>query len=155
MKKLRRVSFTKEGYNKLKEDYKNLTEKRVEAVITLQQARELGDLSENGLYKAARSTLSSIDNRLGRIDILIKIAEVNDSIPNGVVGIGSKVILWDGKQKKELTVVGEYEADPLNKRISNISPIGSMLIGKKEGETIIVDTPSGRIVYKIEKIKNN
>jgi len=151
MAKIWTIQFTKEGYEKIKKDYDELLAKRKPAVLVLKEARELGDLSENGLYKAARANLSSIDNRLRRLDNMIKRGEVVNPV-KGVVGIGSKVIVSDGKMKKEFSIVGEQEADPLNHKISNVSPIGKALLGKKVGDSVVIEIPSGKLTYKILEI---
>lgn len=151
MQRLRRIPFTKDGFDKIKSDYEKIKSSRPEAVETLRRARDLGDLSENGLYKAARSNLSSIDSRLSRLEILIKLADVQEA-EKGTIGLGSKVKLKNDDLIVEYIIVGEYEADPTSKKISTISPIGKVLVGKKAGEKVIVQLPTKRVEYEILEI---
>lgn len=146
------IKFTKIGLENLKKEYKSISDTKKDAIQTLRRARELGDLSENGFYKAAKIKVFSINLNLNRLSRLIKLAEVIDRPQKGIVDIGSKVILDDGKNIREFNIVGEYEADPMSGKISNKSPIGKVLIGKKIGDIIKVNAPNGEIVYKIIKI---
>jgi|SRR3989344_346760 len=149
-----RIPFTKEGYENVKKEYKQVLEKRPEAVKTLSRARELGDLSENGLYKAARANLSMLDSRLRHLEMLVKNGVVAEKTKEGIVGLGSKVVIMSGEKTTDFIIVGRFEADPSKGKISNVSPIGRELIGKREGESINVKTPKGEIAYKIIKIIN-
>lgn len=151
-RKLVKIPFTKQGFEDLKKQYEEILSSREDAVKTLAAARELGDLSENGLYKAARARLSGIDANLRRLHNLIKLADVVEKPTKGIVGIGSTVTVSDGKNKREFNIVGRFEANPAENKISDISPLGNALINKKEDETIEVNTPSGKINYKILKI---
>ncbi|RJQ26185.1 transcription elongation factor GreA [Candidatus Parcubacteria bacterium] len=152
MRKLRRIPFTKEGLENLKIEYQKILDERPNAVKTLADARELGDLSENGLYKAARARLSSIDANLRRIDITIKLAEVEEP-EKGIVGVGSKVFVNDGEKNRDFSVVGKYETDPLRSKVSDESPIGRALMNKKVGDVVNIHTPKGKISFKILKIE--
>lgn len=144
--------FTKEGYIKLKEEYAKLQQERKQAVLTLKAARELGDLSENGLYKAARAQLSSIDYRLERMKYQIAVGIVSQKPSGQKAEIGSTVTLKRKSSLRTVTIVGDLEADPLNNKISYRSPIGKELIGKTVGDIIVVQTPAGRHQYVVEKI---
>ncbi len=152
MKIIKKFIFTKEGYNEQKSKRDKLYEERKEAVKTLKAARELGDLSENGLYKAARARLSSIDNRLNRIEGLLKFGVIAEKPKQGTAGIGSCVHLDKNHNLYKYYLVGDYEADPINGKISHISPLGKQIIGKKEGDIINIKAPIGTITYKIKKI---
>lgn len=154
MNKPQNIFFTKEGFDNLKKEYQKLFESRPEAVKTLKVAREMGDLSENGFYKAARSKLSSIDYNLRRLNSLIKQAKVSEKPRQGIAGIGSKITFTDGKTTRSFTIVGRYESDPSENKISNASPIGRALVGKRIGEDVRINTPSGETVYKILEINN-
>lgn len=154
MNKLASISFTKEGYENLKKEYENIFNARPDAVKTLSKAREMGDLSENGFYKAAKARLSSIDSNLRRLKILIKNAKVADKPhKEGIVGFGNKVTVNDGKINREFNIVGRYESNPAKDKISDVSPIGRALIGKKVEDVVKVNTPKGEIIYKIIKVK--
>lgn len=152
MKQLKRIPFTKEGFEKIKFDYEALKSSRPEAVETLRRARDLGDLSENGLYKAARAQLSSIDSRLSRLEILIKLADVQESKP-GIIGVGSRVSLREGDNETTYVIVGEYEVNPKEKKISTASPIGRALVGKKVGDTVEISLPTKKFNLTIKSIE--
>lgn len=152
MKQLRRIPFTKEGLDKIKFDYEKIKSSRPEAVETLRRARDLGDLSENGLYKAARAQLSSIDARLLRLEMLIKLADVQESKP-GIIGVGSRVALREGGNEITYIIVGEYEANPKEKKISTASPIGRALVGKKVGDTVEISLPTKKFNLTIKSIE--
>ena len=149
----RRIPFTQEGYDKLLEEKKKLISERPEAVDHLRKAREMGDLSENGYYKASRSRLSTLDARLRHLEKLIRFGRVVQSANTGFVDIGSTVTIVDGGKESTYTVVGGYESDPSQKTISHLSPIGKALMGKKEGEIVQVETPTGTRTIQIQKIK--
>lgn len=144
--------ITQEGLDKLKEDLKKYQALRPEAVLNLKTAREMGDLSENAAYHAARQRLSQIDYHIRTFTYQIKMSQVVNSISNGTVQIGSSVIIDDGKGKKEFHIVGGYESDPNQGKISVFSPIGKALLGKKTGEEVKVQIPAGEIVYIIKSV---
>lgn len=147
-RQIKRIPVTKEGYEELKKELAKLKADRPNAVNTLAEARSMGDLSENGLYTAAKSRLRSIDSQIFRLDIQIKLAEIIEPKAD-VAGIGSIVIVEAGGAKKTFFIVGDYEADPLNGKISQNSPLGKALIGKKVGETAEFHAPSGKISYVV------
>ncbi|OIP57119.1 MAG: transcription elongation factor GreA [Candidatus Levybacteria bacterium CG_4_10_14_0_2_um_filter_36_16] len=153
IRKIYPISFTKEGLDKIKKDYETLLRTRPDAVKTLSDARNLGDLSENGLYKSARSRLSGIDANLRRLKNIIKFAVVRTSSNNGIIGIGSTVEIFDGKDNKTFRIVGTYESNPKTNSISVKSPIGHALVGKKVGDHTVVRTPKGPISYKILSVQ--
>jgi len=151
MKTIKRIPVTREGFENLKKELENLTKERPQAVKNLSEARNMGDLSENGLYTAAKSRLRSIDSQMFRLDIQIKLADVIEGGGNAI-SIGSKVIVKDGDAKKEFHVVGDYEANPREGKISQYSPLGRALMGKKKGEIAVFEAPSGKISYTILSI---
>ena len=151
LKKIKPIPFTQDGLEKIKKEYKEVLIARKGAVANLKTARDMGDLSENGLYKAARVRLSQIDNQLNRLDAMIKLARVEE-VPVGMVGIGSHVVVTSANQTITFTIVGGYESDPVNHKISNNSPIGRALIGKSVGESVIVEVPAGKAEYTITQI---
>ncbi len=152
MRKIKKIPVTKEGFEKLQKELLNLKTLRPQAVETLSEARKLGDLSENGLYTAAKMRLRSIDSQIFRINAQIKLADIIEENKSGVVGLGSKVKVSDGKSKRLFYIVGDYEADPLNGKITSNSPIGKSLMRKKVRDEILVKTPSGMVKYKILEI---
>lgn len=147
-----RIIFTQKGYDDLLKTKEKLLSERPEAVKNLREAREMGDLSENGYYKAARARLSFLDSRLGNNQRLIRLAEIKKTTDSDAIEIGSKVFLTNGKTKVEYMLVGSYESDPAKKAISHLSPLGKALIGKKIKERVEVITPSGQTIYTILKI---
>lgn len=145
------IFFTNQGFKKVKNEYEELIEKRKDAVSTLRRAREMGDLSENGLYKAAKFELGNIDRTLRRLTHFINKGVIATK-PKGKIGIGSKVIVTEKTKKKEFEIVGDFEAVPSENKISSNSPLGKALMNMKEDEAFEIDTPAGKKSYKILKI---
>lgn len=144
--------FTKAGFEKLQKEYDLLVKERVLAVLDLQKARAMGDLSENGYYKAARQKLTTIDRNLRQSLHLLEKGVVVEKASATVVGIGCVVTLQNGKVEMTYTIVGDVEADPGKKKISLLSPLGRFLAGKRAGDEVQVETPSGVNIYKILRI---
>ena len=140
IKKPNNIIFTKSGYNSLQPKIDELFKKRERVLIELQRAREQGDLSENGAYKAARFELGDTDRAIRQLQHQIKYGKAAQPPVNGIIGVGSTVQLMraDGKEFS-YTIVGTYEADPMNGKISIESPMGKTLIGKKVNEVIEVN----------------
>lgn len=149
----KKIYFTKEGFIDLQKEYQKFVTDRKPAVEDLRRAREMGDLSENGYYRAAKFKLSSIDYNLRRLSRLIKNAVIVESIIKDIINVGSKVTLKIDNKKVEYLIVGGYESDPSDGKISHLSPLGKALIGKRVNEEVIISTPSGKISYKIVKIE--
>ncbi len=155
MNPINSVIITKEGLNKLKAEYDELLAKRQLAVDRVAKAREMGDLSENAEYQSAREELSFMDGRLAELEEMLKDAKIVAS-GNGhrsQVGVGCKVTVHVNGKKDIFFVVGEWEANPMEKKISHVSPLGQALIGKKVGEKVDVEAPVGKIVYTIVSIE--
>jgi len=146
------IEFTKEGYENLKKEKEELLIKRKRVIDEVVRARELGDLSENGLYKAAKAEQRSIDGRLIRIEYLLKMGRIVHHTSSDTVQIGSTVVVNDGQSERTFHIVGGYESDPLQGKISHHSPIGSRLIGKRVGEKVTITTPKGEINYLIKSL---
>ena len=149
----KKIYLTKEGLDELKKEHEELTnKKRPEVVERVSQARSMGDLSENAEYVAAREELSFIDGRIDELEELLKqvvlIAE-HEKNSQHIVKLGSKVTLNTKGKKDIFMVVGEWEADPTEKKISHESPLGKALLGKKVGEKVEVQAPAGKIQYTI------
>ncbi|MFI5265647.1 MAG: GreA/GreB family elongation factor, partial [Candidatus Levyibacteriota bacterium] len=125
---------------------------RPAAFIELARARELGDLSENGLYTAAKARLISIDNQIFRTEMTLKLADVVENENTDVISIGSKVTVSQDGENMQYTIVGDTETDPKERKISRYSPVGSALIGKSVGEMITVLLPGGLKTFHILKI---
>lgn len=147
------IHLTKEGYDALSKEYNDLIEERPIAVGHLKNARELGDLSENGYYKASRAKLSFIDSRLMRLKSLIKNSKIISTTSIDIIQLGNFVEIFDGEKNLIYRIVGRFEADPGHEKISDVSPLGKALIGRKVGEKVTIMTPSGERRYTIVNIR--
>lgn len=147
------IPFTKEGYEKVKEEYEKLLAERPDAVFHLKTARELGDLSENGYYKASRAKLSFIDSRLRHLKNLLKNGRIIEKSASATVDIGSTVTVSDGDTERTFSLVGGFESDPSQGKISHISPLGKALMGARVGEKRKITTPKGEREYTVVRIE--
>lgn len=150
----KKTLLTYSGLKQYQEELENLKSvKRKEIADKLKVAREQGDLSENAEYDAAKDEQSDNEKRILELEQLLKNVEVitDDDVESDKVSVGSKVVVRDMEYKEDLeyVIVGTQEADSLEGKISNESPLGMALMGAKKGQTITVDTPSGQIKYKI------
>ena len=145
--------FTRQGYEDLKKELEELTRERPGVLTRMVAAREQGDLSENASYHAAEDRLGQIDSRIRELKLLLRIGKIVEAEGQDVVGFGSRIIVDDGDEQKEFTIVSAMEADPMLGKVSDSSPIGGALIGKKVGESVEIEVPSGKIRYKILEIK--
>ena len=147
--------LTAKRFEELKQELEHLkTTKRLEVAENLRNAKALGDLSENSEYMEAREEQGRVEGRIMELEETLKNATIiKAGGSKGVVGIGSSVeVLRNGKPTK-FVIVGTKEAKPEEGFISNQSPLGRELIGKKAGDKVAIDTPGGRVEYKIKKIK--
>lgn len=145
------LKLTKDGLITLKEELRDLVEvKRPKLVDRLSNARSQGDLSENSDYQSAKEELEFLDGRIDELNEVVKSATVV-ATTNGSsgIGIGTKVTVKIKGKETVFHIVGEWEADPMNKKISHDSPLGVALLGKKVGDKAEVDAPAGKIVYEI------
>ncbi len=150
----RKIQFTPQGYQKLQTDFDFLTQKRKGAVVALHTARQMGDLSENGAYKAARFELSDIDRRLRRLTYLLRSGEIAPvKTTSGHAEFGSRVTLVD-ENKNTLTfiLVEGFESNPAEEKISLHSPLGRAVSGRKAGDVVTVHAPAGQKSYTILSI---
>lgn len=147
------IFFTKEKYESIKNVYQKLLIQRREAVLHLTKAREMGDLSENGYYRASKMKLSSIDHNLRKLSEFIKYGSIINFVNKGIVEIGCKVTIENNNQLQKYYIAGKEEADPKMGIISNESPLGKLLIGRKVGESVILNTPLDKTIYKILKLE--
>lgn len=143
------IRLTQAGFDEKEAELAELQKIRVAAVIDLQRAREMGDLSENAAYRAARSKLSRTDSRIRFLNKIMRDVVVVEKRTDGRIGVGSTVVIEMDGEKKEIVIVDGYESDFMRGKISAFSPIGRALLGKKEGERIEVMTPSGTVEYTI------
>lgn len=153
MKKPIDIKVTREGYKKLEEELEKLIKKRPDVLARMVAAREQGDLSENAGYHAAKEELAHIDRRLRELKLMLRFAEVIGKGTSDIVSLGSKIVVDNGYGPREFTIVGNIEANPLEGKMSDESPIGRALIGKKAGDKIKINIPDGEVIYKILEIK--
>ena len=155
MKATQEHFITKEGLNDLKKELENLTTVvRPEVVADIKEARAQGDLSENAEYHAAREKQSIVEARIKELEYMIEHAVIIEEAPKDVVGLGSTVEIEyvDDGDTEEYKIVGSLEADPFENKISDESPIGAALSGKKVGDIVKVPSPNGDYDVKIVKI---
>lgn len=145
--------LTKEGVTELETEHKELVGQRGPIAERIKTAREFGDLSENAEYSSARQEQERVESRIAEIENILQNVEIIKK-PKGdsKVQLGSTVKLSNGGKSKQFQVVGTVEADPLNGKISDESPIGKALLGKKEGDTVEIKTPAETTMYKIDDI---
>lgn len=155
MKNMSKVQITSKGLESLKKELDELLNvKRPKVVDRLANARSQGDLSENSDYHSARDELEFLDGRIDELQEVVKNATVVDkSGAKDGVALGTKVKLKVKNNTFEYDIVGEWEADPAQKKISNTSPLGQALVGKEEGEKVEVEAPAGKVVYEILSIE--
>ena len=149
------ILLTLEGLDKLKAELKKLQElDRKEVIDRIKNAKDFGDLSENSEYADAKDTQAFIEGRIQELETMIKHATiVNNNLEQGLVGMGSEVIVEIEGKKETYRIVGSTESDPIEGKISAVSPVGKALMGKTVGDKVEVETPDGSIVYKILAVK--
>lgn len=147
------IPFTKVGYENLKTRQKELLVKREEVLIALQRAREMGDLSENGAYTAARFELGNVDRELKKLEFHIKYGQVVSTTSFDKIGFGNIVTVEISGKEYTYTLVGTQESDPKKAMISLESPIGIALLGKRIGDKVVVVMPDRKIEYLVKKIQ--
>jgi len=151
MKKLFRL--TKDGVAELKAELFELTAQRSAIADRIKTAREFGDLAENAEYQSARQEQDKNEGRIGEVEHILQSVEIIKAPRSGSkVQIGSTVKLKNDGKTKQFQVVGTVEADPLNGKISDESPIGQALLGKKLGDHVEITTPAETAKYKIIEI---
>jgi transcription elongation factor GreA len=149
-----KIQFTAEGLAEINAELAELKGAKLTAAIErVARARDFGDLSENAEYHAAKEELSFIEGRIEELEGIILRAEVvGGKNKKGTIDIGCKVTVTLSGKEHTYEIVGEWEADPLKKKISHTSPLGQALVGKKMGENVEFEAPAGKVVYKIKKI---
>ena len=160
MAEVKKNILTEEGLKALEDELQDLKlNRRKEVAQKIKEARELGDLSENAEYDAAKEEQRDIELRIEEIDKILKNAELvtDDDVDSSVINIGCTVRIKDLEYDEELEykIVGSTEANSLKGKISNESPVGKTLSGAKVGQKVEVETPAGIIVYKILEITKN
>jgi len=152
------VVLTYEGLKKLEQELEFLkVVKRREVADRIKQALSFGDISENSEYDEAKNEQAQVEGRIAQLEKMLKNAKVidEDDVKTDVVGVGSKVTILDMEFDEEIEyyIVGSAEADPSQFKISNESPVGNALMGKKKGTVVDVVVPDGIVKYKIISIK--
>ena len=152
------VILTQDGLKKLEEELEYLKSvKRREVAERIKIAIGYGDISENSEYEDAKNEQAFVEGRVITLEKMLRNARIinNDEVDTETVGIGSTVLLEDieFKDTVEYTIVGTAESDPLHNKISNESPVGRAILGKKKGSIVDVSVPAGIIQYKIVDIK--
>jgi transcription elongation factor GreA len=150
MKKLYQITI--QGKKELEVKLEELKSRRASVADKIAEARDFGDLSENAEYDVAREEQGLIETRIAAIEDILLNAEIIKSGNKSKVALGSKVELKTGKKHVIYTIVGPLEANPLEGRISNKSPIGGSLFGKKIGDKVVITTPKSDTVYEIANI---
>jgi len=149
------IYLTQERFDELSEELEKLkTKGRREVAERLKHAKELGDLSENSDYQEAREEQSRLEYKINQVEEILRTSSIiKKSRGFDSVRIGSKVEVKRGAKKMTYTIVGSSEASPLEGLISNESPMGKALLGKKPGDEVSIETPKGKAVFKILDIK--
>lgn len=150
MKKMYQI--TNEGKKELENELELLKSRRGGIAEKIAAARDYGDLSENAEYDAAREEQGLVESRVAEIEDILQSAEIIKVSKRSTIGLGSKVELKNGARTIVYYIVGPVEANPIEGKISNESPIGVALEGKKEGDTATVTTPKGDITYTVVKV---
>lgn len=148
--------LTKEKLEELTKELENLKfNSRREVAERLETAKALGDLSENAEYHAAREEQSDIEDRISQLEVILKNSEIISMHHSTMVEIGStlQVRREGAKDDQTFTLVGSEETDVMAGKISYQSPLGAVLLGRKEGDKVVVRTPRGEVVYKILRIQ--
>ena len=156
----KKTLLTYTGLKKLEDELENLkVVKRKEVAGKIKEAREQGDLSENAEYDAAKDEQRDIEARIEELEKILKNAEVvvEDDVDLDTINIGCTVDVYDKEFEEEIVfqLVGSTEANSLEGKISNESPVGKALIGAKKGQTVQVEMPSGVMEYKVLEIERN
>ena len=154
MKKEKEVLLTLAGLKKLEDELKVLKSlRRREVAQRIKQAIEFGDLTENSEYEDAKNEQAFIEGRIFTLEKMLRNARVIDgeSAATGEVGMGSTVVLRDLEHGDEFeyTIVGSVETDPVDKKISNESPVGKAILGKRKGNVVEINVPAGLVKYQI------
>jgi transcription elongation factor GreA len=155
---VKEVLLTPEGLKKLKEEIEYLTtDKRREVAERIKHAREFGDIAENSEYDDAKNEQAMLEQKIAQLEERLTRARLIEKkdVPKGVVGVGMRVRLKDmsANETIEYVIVGSAEANPAEQKLSNESPVGRAILGRKKGETVDVAAPRGSLKYKIMDVK--
>lgn len=151
----KQIYLTSEGFLKLEEEVDNLKKvERPRVIKAIKEARAQGDLSENAEYSAARDEQGKLESRIKEIEYTLEHAVIIENNNDGKVAVGSVVTIKydDDDEEEEYSIVGTSEADPFLNKISNESPIAVAIMGKKQGDAALVESPNGNFSIKIVKV---
>ncbi|MCX6726040.1 MAG: transcription elongation factor GreA [Candidatus Shapirobacteria bacterium] len=154
-KKQEKIPLTKIGLEKLKKEYKELDEVKRPAVLErLNASRKIGEFDEDSDFSQAKQEVSFIDGRMSELEEIISNGVLIDEGHNNCqeIKLGCQIMVESNGQEKTFHLVGEWEANPVEAKISYQSPLGQSLLGKKIGDKIEVSAPAGKIIYTIKKI---
>lgn len=153
------VQLTKDGYDQILAEIKVLKDDKLpKAIQRVATARSFGDLSENAEYQASRDDLAFVEGRVAELDSIISKAKIvqptksRSKSSKGLVDLGSVVTVKTGRTVHKFHIVGEWEANPSDKKISHQSPLGKALLGRTKGEAVEIDVPAGKLKYVIVSI---
>jgi len=142
-----------ERYEQHKRELEELKKKRQEIAKRLEEAKALGDLSENQEYVSAREAQAFNEGKIMELEQLLRDAKVIDNVrKSSTVQIGSTIEVFGNGHHRQFTIVGSEEANPAVGKISNESPLGKAFLGKKVGDVLEIETPGGKVKYKISAI---
>lgn len=144
--------ITIDGKKELETELTALKSRRGDVADKIANARDFGDLSENAEYDAAREEQGLLETRIAEIEDILNNAEIIKSTRKKTVDLGSRVELKTGAKLVKYVIVGPVEANPIEGKISNESPIGLALYGKKVGDSAVISTPKGSVTYKISQV---
>lgn len=149
------ILLTSEGFLELEEELNYLKNtKRPNVIEAIKDARSQGDLSENADYDAARTEQAEVEGRIKELEFMLANATIIEKKDSHIIGLGSTVTVSyvDDDEEEVYSIVGRMEADPFENKISNESPIGKAIIGKKEGDTVEIASPNGSYQIKVVKV---
>ena len=147
--------LTAQGLEDLKKEFEELKNKKIPDIANLiDEAKQQGDLSENAEYHQAKEEMAWAQGRLQELRYLLDNAEVVESVQKnqGVVMVGSTIIIKNSATTRSYAIIGPHEASPLQGKISNESPLGESFLGHKVGDDVVVNTPAGKQTYEILEI---
>lgn len=147
------IPVTQEALEKAKVDLERLLKEEQEVLVRLQQAREMGDLSENGAYKYAKFELGNVRRELGQVKRVVRYGKVIVANSDGTIGLGNRVKLEGNGKTIEFVLVGDTESNPLNKKLSIKSPYGLAVEGKKQGDVVTVQAPAGEVEFRVVEVE--
>lgn len=155
-----KFKMSQERYDQLKEELHYMeTVREKEVAEQIKEARSFGDLSENSEYDEAKIEQGKLYSKIAEIKNLLENAEIVEGTvaQKGVIGLGSRVVVRDmeDKSESEFQLVGSQEANPMQGRLSEESPIGRGLLGHKKNETVIIEAPGGEVKFKILSVEND